>query len=98
MPKHYYPSETDPWSFLWATFTDSDAEKLFGAYHIDSQTHIFECGNKQALMEMVTLLTHNSRRQYNSAELLEVYLNILTIMSICGRPIKKPSTCTATMP
>ena len=49
-------------------------------------------------MEMVTLLTHNSRRQYNSAELLEVYLNILTIMSICGRPIKKPSTCTATMP
>ena len=76
MPEHYYPSETDPWSFLWAVFTDSDAEKLFGAYHADPKTHIFEYGNKQALMKTVTLLTHNSKRQYNSAELFEVYLHI----------------------
>lgn len=75
MQEHYYSDKTDPWSFLWVIFGDSDAERLFKEYNADPQTHIFEYNNTHTIEKAVNSL-FNNRHRYTSAELFEFYLNI----------------------
>ncbi len=73
----YYPTEEDPWAFLWIIATGELMDGIFEKYDIDPKTKVFAYGNLSDLNHTADYIVQNHNRIMESTRILERFLHIL---------------------
>jgi len=77
MFEHYYPSEKDPWTYLWIISYDPEIEHIVKLHNADKDTGIFKYQNVSVVEDTVRrLLTTEDGFAFSNTEITEMYLSI----------------------
>lgn len=78
--EHYFPDESDPWSFLWVISSDEGMESIFDGFRAHSKTNIFAYSNTDVVFGMrdklTSLVPESPECFFAPTEMLEFFLHI----------------------
>lgn len=77
MPEHYYPSEDDPWTYLWIISYDKALEQIIEMHKADPKTNIFKFRNVHVVEQIARrLFASEDGFAFSNSEITEMYLTI----------------------
>ena len=77
MFEYYYPSNEDPWTYLWIISYDPAIESIIEMHNADMETGIFKFQNIRVVEDTVKhLLTTEDGFAFSNTEITEMYLSI----------------------
>ena len=75
--EHYYPDESDPWTYLWIISYDSALESFIDMHNPDPDTGAFRFRNIHVIDGIIKrLLANENGFAFSTAEITEMYLSI----------------------
>ena len=91
--EHYFPDESDPWTYLWIISYDTAMDELIGMHGADADTGIFKFQNVHVVGEIAKrLIECDGGFTFSNTEITEMYLSIF---NNCVYPRSKARTTNA---
>ena len=75
--EEYYADPDHPWEFLWVISSDSAMKEIFGRYHTDGDTFIFDFDSVPKVKEIANKIISRNGEILDSLKMLEIFLQIL---------------------